>query len=80
VLFDRECDGALEARRRQNATRVAGVRKPSHDRAEALRHTRSRVADAVVIHQEKPHELSVQTEERCVNNTKPESLKEGTDV
>ena len=35
------------------------VCEPLHDRPQALRHAGGRVADAVVIDQEKPHEPSV---------------------
>jgi hypothetical protein len=48
---------------------MARVSEPLHDRAQALRYTSGRVADAMVIHQEEPHERSVQTGERCVNHT-----------
>ena len=34
---------------------VAGVGEPVHDRAQALRHAGGRVADAVVVDEEEPH-------------------------
>ena len=59
VFLDREGDPALETGRRENVAHMARIGEPSHDRAEALGHTRGWVADAVVIGQEKPHGSSV---------------------
>ena len=55
VIVDREGHRALEARRRQDVARVTGVGEPLHDRAQALRHAGGRIADAVVVDEEKAH-------------------------
>ena len=45
----------LEAGRREDVARMTGVCEPLHDRPQALRHAGGRVADAVVVDEEKPH-------------------------
>ena len=55
MILDGEGHGTLEAGRREDVARMTGVREPLHDRAQALRHAGGRIADAVVIGQEKSH-------------------------
>ena len=55
VILDGEGHGTLEAGRREDVARMTGVGEPLHDRAQALRHAGGRVADAVVVDEEKPH-------------------------
>ena len=56
VILDRENHRALEASRRHDAARMTRIREPLHDRAETLRDARGRIADAVIVHEEKPHD------------------------
>jgi hypothetical protein len=56
VILDREGDRTLEPRRRQDVAGVARVGQPFHDRAQALRHSGRRIADAMIVRQQKPHE------------------------
>ncbi len=46
---------ALEARGREDVAGMPGVREPLDDRAQALRHAGGRIADAVVVDEEKSH-------------------------
>ena len=55
MILDGEGHWTLEAGRREDVARMTGVCQPLHDRAQALRHAGGWVTDAVVIHEEKPH-------------------------
>ncbi len=50
---------------------MAGIGKPLHDRAQALRHAGSGVADAVIVDQEETQRLSVQVAKWHVNTPQP---------
>ena len=55
VILDGEGHRTLKAGRREDVAGMAGIGEPLHDRAQALRHTGGRVADAVVIGEKEPH-------------------------
>jgi hypothetical protein len=58
---------ALESARREDVARMTGRREPLDNRAKTLRHASGRVADAVVVDEEKSHRLSVRTRDATVN-------------
>ena len=67
MLVDRERHRTLEPGRRQHMTAMAGILEPLDDRTQALCHSRGRIADAVIVDQEKTHGPSVQTGNLPVN-------------
>ena len=67
VLLDGEGDVALEAGRRQHLALMTRVFQPLDDGSQALRHARGRVADAVVVHQQKSHDRAYRPDRKHVN-------------
>jgi hypothetical protein len=55
MFLDRVGDGAFETSRGEDVARVSRVGQPLHDGPQALRDTGNRIADAVVVDQEKTH-------------------------
>jgi hypothetical protein len=55
MFLDGERHAAFESGRRENPAFMARVCEPFHDRAQALRDTSGRIADAVVVHEQKAH-------------------------
>ena len=58
VFLDGE-RGGFETGGRQDVARVAGIREPRHDGAQALRDAGRRVADAVVVDQQESHDVRI---------------------
>jgi hypothetical protein len=56
MIFDGEGHRAFETRGREDLTCMSRVRKPLDDRTKTLRYTSGRIADAVVVHEKKPHD------------------------
>ena len=55
VFLDRERDAALEAGRGQDVAVVTGIGEPADQRAHAVRDAGRRIADAVIVDEQEPH-------------------------